>query len=565
MPDVDWLKAADKTRAISSNTLAYNVSENTTHDNREAVIVFRNSKSNKKESVIIKQKQKDAVILSSNKVEVAQDGGSFSVDVNSNVDYSIEIASSCSNWVSQTSTQTTRALVKTTKTFKVAKSENYDKREGEIYFKHNDITDTLKVYQSGGAILVLSQDSYNIEGSATSINVQLKSNIDYNVSITNDWITEISTRAVSSSSKNFNIATNKTGKSRTGNITFSSSDGTKTAIVTVTQATVIEAKSLNINFSNISGTVGGYLYIGKKYGFSVSCSPSNAATNYKWEVENTNIASISGSGSSATLSTKDYGKTKVIVTETNSGISENYEIGTCVTDFQFKDNTGETAYGYPALTMLVGEKHQLVYSYTPSYATNVFSNLKSFKFKEVFGNAFVIVNEPTVIDIEPSGTMTAKKVGQTIISVLGDGVFKKDYNTDGVYVNVVEYYNEKEDNNTFGTANVYKGPTKFSLYDTNDVDVFEITLPKNGQSSASFDITLESLNDLDLMGHKISVFDTNGQVFGVGNASGKIFTQERWGWSGQKMYIQISWNPDPYYYKYWWNYNHNVKLTITHK
>lgn len=74
-------------------------------------------------------------------------------------------------------------LSKTTSAFSVASSDEYDKREGEIYFKYNDISDTLKVYQSGGAILVLTQSSYNIDGNTTSINVQLKSNIDYGVSI----------------------------------------------------------------------------------------------------------------------------------------------------------------------------------------------------------------------------------------------------------------------------------------------------------------------------------------------------------------------------------------------
>lgn len=250
MPNVDWVKSAPNIRAVSSHTLKYIISENTSYDDREAVIVFKDSNGDKKESVTIKQRQKDAILLSSKKVEISQDGGTFLVGVNSNVDYSIEIPPTCSNWIGRltSSNAKTRAIVKTTPSFKVSNSEQYDKREGEIYFKYKNIADTLRVYQSGGAILVLSKSDYNLEGGATTISVELKSNIEYSVKPSVDWITEISTRAVSSSTKSFKISANKTGNSRTGKITFTASDGTKTATVTVVQATLY-------------GSIGGHGYV----------------------------------------------------------------------------------------------------------------------------------------------------------------------------------------------------------------------------------------------------------------------------------------------------------------
>lgn len=443
MPDVNWLKAADRTRAVSSHTLTYQVSENVTYDDREAVIVIKDAKSDKKESVTIKQRHKDAIILSDNKVEMGQDGGVFSVDVNSNVDYSIEIPSYCSSWISKTSTSTTRALAKSVQSFNVSVSEELNKREGEIRFKYGNITETLKVYQSGGAVLVLTKDTYNLEGGASTINVELKSNIEYTVTTSVDWITEVTTRALSSSTKKFNVSTNKTGKSRTGKITFKTTDGKKTATVTITQATVIEAKSLSIEFTNTSGTLGGRLYIGKNYGFSVSVSPSNAATNYEWKVEDPRIATITGNGNKATLSTKDYGTSKVIVTEKNSGISQSYEFGTCVTDFQFAETSRENMYGYPVIKIAIGTQHQLKCTYTPSYATKVFSNLQAFNFKELIPsmNIYAIVTSSSIVDIDENGLMTAKNIGTTIIeSNNGYGVSKRGTN-DGIFVEVVKEIN----------------------------------------------------------------------------------------------------------------------------
>lgn len=436
MPDVEWVKMA-ATRTVSSHTLAFQVEENPTYDDRETIIVFKDTKSEKKESVSIKQRQKDAIILSNEKMEIGQEGGNISVSVNTNVDYTVEIPAFC-GWISVSST---RALSPQTSTFFIEENTELDKREGEIYFIHEDIADTLKIYQSGGAILVLNKNSYELEGGAATISVELKSNIEYTVSISEDWISEVSTRAVSSSTKNFNISTNKTGKSRTGEITFMTSDGKKSSTVTITQASLIEANSLSIKFTNTSGTINSDLYIGKDYEFSVSSVPSNATTDYEWQVEDTNIATISGDGSNAYLHTKDFGRSKVIVTERNSGVSATYDFGTLVTDFKFTETSRDTQYGYPVITIAIGGSHQLKYSCSPSYATKVFGNLKAFNFKELNTsiNTYVVVGESSIVDIDENGFMTAKKIGTTIInSNNGFGVFKEMGANDGIFVKVVQ-------------------------------------------------------------------------------------------------------------------------------
>lgn len=440
LPDVGWIKIANQTRSVSSHTLVFLVSENTTYNDREVVIVFKDARSDKRESVTIRQRQYDAILLSERSVEIAQEGGTFSVDVNSNVDYAVEISSSCSNWISKIDAATTRALAKKSCRFSVACSEELEKREGEIYFKYGDITETLKVYQTGGSVLILSQDKYNLEGEATTISVQVKSNIDFIASVSDDWITEISTRAVSSTAKRFNIDTNKTGKSRTGKITFTTSDGKRSSDVIISQAPVVEATSLSINFINTSGTIGGRLYIGKNYEFTATATPSNAKTDYMWRVEDTSIASVSTSGSRVTLSTKDYGISRVVVIEKNSGISESYEFGTCVTEFQFAETSRTTKYGYPVIKMAIGDQHQLKYSCSPSYATKVFSNLRAFNFKEIIPsiNAYGIVEKSTIVDIDENGMMTAKGIGTTIINANnGYGVCKSGTN-DGVFIEVVK-------------------------------------------------------------------------------------------------------------------------------
>ncbi len=91
------------------------------------------------------------------------------------------------------------------------------------------------------------------------------------MSISNDWITEILHALYQTVWKKFNIMSNTTGKSRTGKITFTSSDGKKTETVTVIQATVVKVTALDILFN---GTL--YAYVGDSYNFFVTCKPSDA-------------------------------------------------------------------------------------------------------------------------------------------------------------------------------------------------------------------------------------------------------------------------------------------------
>ncbi len=240
MPTESWVKAAEGTRAASSHTLTFNIEENSTYDDREAVIVFKDSKSDKKESVTIKQRQKDAILFSSNKVEIEQAGGTFTVDVNSNVDYIVEIAPSCSSWISKANASSKvgkhKVLSKTSNTFVVAASEEFEKREGEIYFKHGDIVETLKVYQRGGAILVLNQTSYTLEPTKQNIAIELKSNVETELDLNGcSWLHMVETRAVSSSTYNLVVDENDTYENRSVTITVKAINKSTAQDITITQ------------------------------------------------------------------------------------------------------------------------------------------------------------------------------------------------------------------------------------------------------------------------------------------------------------------------------------------
>ena len=77
-PDCSWIHEV-KTKGLITHTLNYKVDENTTYDSRTASIVITNTKTGEKDSVIISQMQKDALVLAKNEYEFGVEGGSLNL------------------------------------------------------------------------------------------------------------------------------------------------------------------------------------------------------------------------------------------------------------------------------------------------------------------------------------------------------------------------------------------------------------------------------------------------------------------------------------------------------
>ena len=249
------------------------------------------------------------------------------------------------------------------------------------------------------------------------------------------------------SSSNLSIATVTDGKvtalkEGVVTITVKTDDGGKTATCKVTVKARPKAETLEISFSNTSGTIGGDLYIDSYYDFAVTMTPEDAYAEFEWSVENEDIATITGYNDTARIKTKDYGRSAVVVTDKISGISKRYEFSTCVTNFKFTEQSNETSYGLPVLTLTVGEQHQISCSYSPQSATKVFQYLEAFKFREIYEpiNTYVIVSKPSTIDIDENGMITAKNAGTTIMETLGSGVYAYPNNSSGVFIRVKEKF-----------------------------------------------------------------------------------------------------------------------------
>lgn len=215
---VTWCTASAQSGRAGNNKVTVSVTENEGYDDRSVTLTLQAGTISKK--IVITQKQKDAILLTSNKFELNNQGGSIQVEVQANIDYEVEISESAQNWIDQLGT---RALSNNTLTFDIATNEDYEKREGEIYFRSGDIEEIVHVYQSGGGIIMLTQNEYPVSDEGETITVELKSNCDFKVNMpTVDWITEApATKAMSSHTLYYVISPNETYDNRKAEIIFS--------------------------------------------------------------------------------------------------------------------------------------------------------------------------------------------------------------------------------------------------------------------------------------------------------------------------------------------------------
>ena len=93
------------------------------------------------------------------------------------------------------------------------------------------------VTQTQKDALVVAKDSYTIESDGGQIQIEVGHNVDFDIEISNDWITKAqNTRAFVTETLNFNIAKNPTTDNREGAIIFKSKDGALSQTVKVYQA-----------------------------------------------------------------------------------------------------------------------------------------------------------------------------------------------------------------------------------------------------------------------------------------------------------------------------------------
>lgn len=233
---VDWCECS-KTEGVGAAEVAFVTLPNETFDERRAT--YRVVGGATAVPFVVVQKQRDALTVTSDKVEVDAAGGSFSVEVRANIafDYLISYETPDSEeWIIPAAG--VRALERTMLDFRALPSEEPVARRAAITIRSGEKREIVTVYQAGSHILLLSQREYAVSADGGTIAVELRSNVNYTVQQPQEeWIEPLAARSASTHTLRYLIHPNDTYDSRTARIVFADADGcVPPQTITVTQA-----------------------------------------------------------------------------------------------------------------------------------------------------------------------------------------------------------------------------------------------------------------------------------------------------------------------------------------
>lgn len=227
-----WLTISPTSGDAGNAIMSIRYAENDTPNDRSASIVIKAGAST--ETITVNQKQKDALTVTASKFEIDDEGGEILIEVMANIDFDYVIEESAKEWVKY---NTTRAYEASTLVFNVEKNEG-NKREAKITIESGEFSEEVRIYQESGVpTIILSKNNSAVTSDATTIVVDVKSNVDVAVEIPSDvdWISENTTRAFSTNTYYFDISQNDTGETRYAKIHFTNKANDVTESITVIQ------------------------------------------------------------------------------------------------------------------------------------------------------------------------------------------------------------------------------------------------------------------------------------------------------------------------------------------
>ena len=250
---VQWLTIDKTVGSSGNNNVTFTAQENPTYEDRSVIVQFNSGDTIR--NIRVNQKRLEAITLTSDKFEVSADGGTINVKVNYSTDYEVTIPDDYKSWIHR-KTNATRGLESSTISFTIDPSEEYEKREGRIYFKARDEEEIVTVYQAGSGILVLSQNEYNLTSTEQEFSIDISSNFDFSMEMPDvDWLKENTskTRGMSSHTLKFKVSENDDYNTRSAKIKFYDNNSKLSETVVINQASigaVLTVDTLEYNVSS---------------------------------------------------------------------------------------------------------------------------------------------------------------------------------------------------------------------------------------------------------------------------------------------------------------------------
>lgn len=276
-----WCTVNPTSGAAGDAKINVTTTANDTPDDRSASIVIKAGTVSK--TITVNQKQKDALTVTASKFEVEAEGGEVAIEVKANIDFEYSIEESAKDWVEY---KTTRALKTSNLVFEVKENDDTDKREAKITIKSGEFSEVVTIYQAGAEpTIVISQNEYVVSSDGETIAVEVASNVDVTIELPTeaDWVTENTTRGVSTNTFYFDIAPSEEYDQRTAEIKFTNKENNLSEVVKITQ---MQVDAIVLAMSEYEfGTDGGNLDFEIQTNVDVTVTISDDAKDWIQQVE----------------------------------------------------------------------------------------------------------------------------------------------------------------------------------------------------------------------------------------------------------------------------------------
>ena len=180
----DWIKQAGS-RGLNTDKLLFSIEANETYDDRSATITVKPQDSSiAKQVIIVKQSQKDAVLIGNYNYDMPYGGGVIEARIDANVIFDVQ---SSVDWIEFVQT---KVMSSGTIMLKVKQNDDYDAREGRVTIlpQGNAEEQTISVKQAPKPGLVIDKRLYEIAANGGPLSIQLESNVELEVIPQSEWI-----------------------------------------------------------------------------------------------------------------------------------------------------------------------------------------------------------------------------------------------------------------------------------------------------------------------------------------------------------------------------------------
>ena len=184
--------AKSKSRGTSTSAVVFRVKENLSYKDREAVVTIANKDAGVSIAIYIHQPFATEFKVDKNEFEVPMEGGTVTVNVESNVDYDVSIPSGCS-WITRVNTARSRATKSSVVMLRVSENTSGSDRRAVITISNSSagVSTSITITQPFTTVFKADKTAFDVDMDGGTVTVNMESNISYDVIIPSgcDWIT----------------------------------------------------------------------------------------------------------------------------------------------------------------------------------------------------------------------------------------------------------------------------------------------------------------------------------------------------------------------------------------